>query len=330
MSSIIKRAFELQGMKIGLISDFHDIITDDEYFMSKGGHLHSLLSNFNSLNEISSTLPMDVIFEVKNISGAEEFSLEVDGSNYYLSGPVERCEKECSDKRSSIFGNMGFFSKVAVLELEKRGIFSFHSTSFCKEDENRLYLVLGGSGAGKSSVLLKAQTANMNVFGTELTHFSLNDGKLKLMEGSLWQNCRMGNLVIDFPELLGKYGIDWSGEGDPWYQYKSVDLGDWKAGKAVLEDPELVLLFPRIESERENSVIFRSSAEKKDYKIYNNLADKVSPPSMLYGTYFIPSIDDDESQKLRMKAAIDFRRTANIIDCWEILASPAQCLDGII
>lgn len=330
MSSVFKRAFELQGMNIGLLADSNGLISDDEYFKSKGGGLHSLLSNFNSLNEVSTDLPMDVIFEIRNNQAAKEFSLEVEGSNYCLSGPIEQCESESSDKRSSIFGNMGLFSKVAVLELEKQGIFSLHSTSFCRPGDNRLYLVLGGSGAGKSSVLLKAQTENLKVFGTELTHFSLNSGGLQLMMGSLWQNCRMGNLVIDFPELLDKYGISFSGEGDPWYQYKSVDMGEWKAENSVLENPEIVLLFPRIESERENSIIFKSSANKKDYKIYNNLADKVSPPSMLYGSYFIPSIDDDESQKRRMTAARDFRKAANIIDCWEILASPAQCLNGII
>jgi len=330
MSSVFKRAFELQGMKIGLISDYERIIFDDEYFLSKGGHLHSLLSNFNCLNEISTDLPVDMIFEVKNEAESGTFFLETEDSSYILSGPVEQCEEETTDKRSSIFGNMGVFSKIVVGELEKRGVFSFHSTSFCRTGENRLYLVLGGSGAGKSSVLLKAQTENLSVFGTELTHFSLSGGKLRMMMGSLWQNCRMGNLVVDFPELLDKYSISYSSGGDPWHQYKSVDMGEWKAESSFFDNPEVVLLFPRIESERKNNVIFRSSADEKVYKIYNNLADKVSPPSMLYGKFFNPSFDDAESQKRRMKAAAEFLNAANIIDCWEILASPAQCLDGII
>ncbi|MBI9106679.1 MAG: hypothetical protein JEZ04_08035 [Spirochaetales bacterium] len=330
MSGVYKRAFELQGMKIGLISNFEQIIVDNQYFRSEGGHLHSLLSNFNSLNEISSDLPMDMIFEVRNHSSAEEFALETDGSNYLLRGPVEKWETGLKDKRSSIFGNMGIFSKIAVGELEKQGVFSFHSTSFCRPGENRLYLVLGGSGAGKSSVLLKAQTENLSVFGTELTHFRQDGGKINMMMGSLWQNCRMGNLVVDFPQLLEKYKIRYSGDGDPWHQYMSVNLGDWKADKKQFYDPEIVLLFPRIESERENNVISRSKTDKIDYKLYGNLADKVSPPSMLYGRFFIPSIDDAESQKRRMRAAIDFREAANIVECWEILASPAQCLNGII
>lgn len=330
MSSVYKRAFELQGMKIGLVSDLEGIIKDDEYFKSRGGHLHSLLSNFNSLNDISSDLPVDMVFEIKNDSGAGSLSLESDGSTYCISGPVERLEEETKDKRSSIFGNMGVFSKIAVGELEKKGVFSFHSTSFTKPGENRLYLVLGGSGAGKSSVLLKAQTVDLNVFGTELTHFSIQDGKVRMMMGSIWQNCRMGNLVVDFPELMDKYNLSFNGEGDPWHQYKSVNMGQWKTENPILDDAEIVLLFPRIESEREKNVISRSSVAKKDYKIYGNLADKVSPPSMLYGKCFIPSIDDAESQIRRMNAASAFRETANITDCWEILANPAGCLDGII
>jgi len=129
MSGEYKRAFELQSMNIGLISDYEPIIFDDEYFKSTGGHLHSLLSNFNVFNEVSADLPMDMTFELKNNPVADKFSLEKNNSNYLLSGPLEKSETGAVDKRSSIFGNMGIFSKITVGELEKRGIFSFHSTS---------------------------------------------------------------------------------------------------------------------------------------------------------------------------------------------------------
>jgi hypothetical protein len=151
-----------------------------------------------------------------------------------------------------------------------------------------------------------------------------------MLMGSLWQNCRMGNLVVDFPELLDRYGIEYTGEDDPWYQYKSVDMSRWKAKQDVLSDPEIVLIYPRIESERSHPVINRSSTEKIDYSLYSNLADKVSPPSMLYKRFFIPSVDDAEAQKKRMKAAQEFKRAADITDCWEVLANPEQCLNGII
>ena len=317
-------------MSIGLVSDYRSILFDDQYFRSEGGHLHSLLSNFNSFEDSDPESTPDFTFELIDRPSAEDFRLDCSGSVYSLTGPIEKAEAAVTDKRSSVFGNMGLFSKIVVRELEKRGVFSFHSTSFCRRGENRIYLVLGGSGAGKSSVLLKAQTEELDVFGTELTHFRITDGKTEMLMGSLWQNCRMGNLVVDFPELLDKYGIKWSGEGDPWHQYKSVDMGRWQAEESLLSDPEIIILFPRIESERENNVINRSGTGGIDYKLYSNLADKVSPPSMLYGKHFIPSVDDGTAQKRRMTAATEFKTVANITSCWEILANPDSCLNGII
>ena len=330
MSKVFQRAFELMGMKIELISNWEPVIRDDEYFMGQGGELHSLLSNFNSFRELPQISGADFIFELRDDADAAGFSLTSEGAAYILTGPVKDCEKSAGDKRAAIFGNMGFFSKVAVKELENRGIYSFHSTSFCSPEANRLFLVLGGSGAGKSSVLLKAQTEDLPVFGTELTHFKITEGKLEMLMGSLWQNCRMGNLVVDFPELLERYGIEYTGEGDPWYQYKSVDMSRWRAGRDMMNDPEIVIIFPRIESERSHAVINRCSTEKIDYSLYSNLADKVSPPSMLYKRFFIPSVDDGEAQKKRMKAAQEFKKAANITECWEVLANSKQCLNGII
>ena len=45
-ADVYHRGFSLLGMKILLCSNNRVLIADDEYFLSKGGHLHSLLSNF--------------------------------------------------------------------------------------------------------------------------------------------------------------------------------------------------------------------------------------------------------------------------------------------
>jgi hypothetical protein len=325
------RKFILLGMKVELISNYRDILYDDEYFLGKGGKLHSLLSNFYKFTAISSDfkVPADVRIKIEDKIQDDLTMSDLDGT-YHFSGSVRDLEEKVDDKRSSIFGNMGIFSKIMVRELEHMGIYSFHSTSFVQPGTNRLYLVLGGSGAGKSTVLLKAVKDGMQVFGTELTHFSINNGRIIFHKGSLWQNCRMGNLVEDFPSLLDTFSLTYTPDGNPWQQYLSVDLKPWQYSGEVIEDPELIILFPRIESGRMEAERYRLDKEKIAWSVYENLSDKVSPPSYIYKKYFIPSVDDGGDQNNRMKAAQEFINSADIRTCWKFLTNPKQCLDAVI
>lgn len=335
MNSSTERFFTLKKMRIRLHANFPGIVQDDEYFLGKGAGLHSLLSNFHSLeplDAVEDSRAADVDFEILD-TGDSPLVLTSDRRQhqhrYLISGPARRLEKEHDDKRSAICGNMGLFSKVLAGELEERGIFSFHSTSFVNPADGRLYLVLGGSGAGKSTVLLKALLEGMQIFGTELTHVEFRSGKPVFLKGSLWQNCRMGNLVEDFPPLLEKFAITDLPEGNPWHQYRSIDLRPWQYPGDEMDNPEVVILFPRIESNRLVPERYRMRKEKTAYSIYQNLSDKISPPSYLYGCSFIPSIDSGEAQIRRMAAAERFLEETRITAVWKALTRPDECLEGI-
>ncbi len=323
------RAFSLLGMKIVLDSGIGELLDDDEYFLGKGGHLHSLLSNFHSLEEIDIPDSADVLLHLLDSDATEvTFSTKGEGE-YVLEGPLSESERSAKDKRSSIFGNMGFFSKLLVRELEKKGVFSIHSTSFYDRGTNRLFLVMGGSGSGKSTVLLRAiSLGGVEVFGTELTHFSFGERGVRLIKGSLWQNCRMGNLVVDFPELLDRFGLEVP-PGDPWHSYKSVPMHSMQVSEDVLENAKIIVLLPRIEGERLRASIRKVPKASIKMTLYQNLSDKISPPSLLWGKYFIPSLDCHDCEKTRMANAERFLNEAPIAECWNILSSPAECLDGL-
>lgn len=325
------RLFSLLGMRIQVVSNYREIIFDDEYFLGEGGKLHSLLSNFQELVPISPKAgeKSDVSVRIEDKPN-QNFTMFIKNGRYLFEGSIRDMEERTGDKRASIFGNMGIFSKILVLELEHRGIFSFHSTSFVQPGTNRLYLVLGGSGSGKSTVLLKAVKEGMQVFGTELTHFSFDRNKVIFHKGSLWQNCRMGNLVEDFPSLLDIFGISYGLTGNPWHQYLSVDLKPWQYPERIMEDPEVVVLFPRIESGRIKADRFQINKEDAIYSAYENLSEKVSPPSYVYKKEFIPSIDTRTDQVNRMKAGEDFMKIADIRNCWKLLTGPGDCLDDVI
>jgi hypothetical protein len=324
-----RRGFSLLGMRILLGSNNRDLIADDEYFLGKGAYLHSLLSNFNKLDEIPPPDEPDVVMSVIDIPGSPISFSRIEEGRYAICGEIAESERSCKDKRASIFGNMGLFSKLLIRELEIRGIYSIHSTSFLDRKRNRLFVVIGGSGSGKSTVLLKAiSLGGMEVFGTEITHFSFQDGGTRMIKGSLWQNCRMGNLVIDFPELLGRFGLD-EPTDDPWHVYKSVPLHDIQTREDVLDSVSIVIVMPRIEGERSTSSIRLVSKGSLRSAIFQNLSDKVSPPSLLWGAHFIPSLDSADRQTARMAATEKFINEASIVECWNVLASPAGCLDGI-
>ncbi len=325
------RLFSLLGMKIQLTSNYREILYDDEYFLGKDGKLHSLLSNFHELVPLPSDSEDQVDVRIR-IEDKRQNNLTMSNSSrkYHFIGPIKEMEEGTDDKRASIFGNMGIFSKILVRELEQKGIFSFHSTSFVQPGTNRLYIVLGGSGAGKSTVLLKAVKEGMQVFGTELTHFSIRKRKVIFHKGSLWQNCRMGNLVEDFPSLLNTFSISYTPQGNPWHQYLSVDLKNWQYPEDSIENPEVIILFPRIESDRKNAERYKLKKETTIYSLYENLSDKVSPPSYVYKKAFIPAIEDKSDQIKRMGASDNFIKFANIGTCWKFLASPEECLDEVI
>lgn len=322
------RSFTTLGLPFTLVSNYRSIIFDDEYFKGSGGHLHSLLSNFQVFHESNSTPPAFTV--ILNNTNEGPLRLETSGTKYIFSGPIQRYEEQTDDKRLSIFGNMGIFSKIVVLELERAGVFSFHSTSFVVPDTNHLILVLGGSGTGKSTVLLKAVQDRLWVFGTELTHFRLVGGSVEFLKGSLWQNSRLGNLVEDFPELLDRFGIGDLPSGDLWQQYRSIDFHDISSAADSLVNPPVTILFPRIESNRRVPTRTRADSRTIAYSLYENLAEKVSPPSHLYKRVFVPSLDTGEDQVRRMAAAESFITTADIRHVWKSLTGPADCLEGVV
>jgi hypothetical protein len=325
-AGLFRRCFSLLGMKFLLETNRGECIADDEYFLGKGSHLHSLLSNFHRIDEIDDSGEPDLTLSIVDFAGPRIAFSKTGEGRYLIAGAISDNERACADKRSCIFGNMGLFSKLLVRELECRGIFSMHSTSFFDRGRNRLYIVMGDSGSGKSTMLLRAiSMGGIEVFGTELTHFSFGSAGPKMIKGSLWQNCRMGNLVYDFPALLERFGLGVP-EGDPWHAYESVSLHDIQVPEDILGSALIVLVMPRIEGERVNSSSRIVPKESLRMALFQNLSDKVTPPTFLWGKQFVPSLDDAKSQSARMDAAERFLSEASIVECRDVLSSPSECL----
>lgn len=328
ISELATRAFSLLGMQFGIISNVPELINDNEYFGWEGKHLHSLLTNFGAFTEIpfsNNHQNYFVLIDDVNLP----LSVTEGNNSIHFSGPLSVLEHECKDKRITFFGNMGLFSKFLVKSLENYGMYSFHSTSFFDPDNEHLFLVLGGSGVGKSAVLLSAIERGYQVFGTELTHVSVQEGNLRFYRGSLYQNCRVGNLVEDFPSLIDRFAINGLPETNIWHEYISIDLTSVAAASEILTDPSLTIIFPRIEGDRKIPKRRILGTEKLPQAVFENLSEKIAPPSYLYGSHFHPSVDSVESAQRRSDFSQRMIEHANIKAVWESLASPKMCLDEI-
>lgn len=323
------RSFSILGVEAGIIFNYQSILNDDEYFLDKGSYLHSLLSNFNRLEEISFSSNHDFYLYIINIKG---FPLEVEIGlrNVYCSGDILSFEKNALDKRKSIFGNMGLFSKILLRFLEKKGIFSFHSTAMYSQTKKILYLVLGESGSGKSTVLLAGLRKGLKLFGTELVHFQIKNEQVLFYKGSTIMNCRKENLIEDFPELIDKFNIKNLHKTRKQCLYLPVDMGSLQTENNIFKNPKMVLIFPRIEKFIQKVVISEVNTLDIQNLIFDNLSQKISPASILYDKYFVPSVDNRRLQLFRMEMARQFCKKADIQSIWNVLASPQNCLDKIL
>ncbi len=328
MSNVYTRAFSILGVEFAIVSNSPSAIMDDEYFNSTT-QLHSLLSNFRHIVHIpykGSHHGYIVITDQADLP----FSLHKYGNTLYISGNITALETRNPDKRSSPFGNMGIVTKFITSVMEQHGIFSFHSTSFYDSAKERLFLVLGESGAGKSTVLLAALEKRLQVFGTELTHVSIQNGQTIFHKGSLVQNCRVGNLVDDFPNLVDLLQIQNLPSINVWHSYLSVDLSSHAFAEEQLVNPATTILFPKIESDRIVPEQFIMKTDRLNEKIFMNLCEKTALANYVYGKHFCPSIDTPEAEIRREQFAREFVRTTRIEAVWKTLANPHMCLDNIV
>ena len=195
---MFKRAVKIVEARIGLVSNNEKLITEARYF--EGQVMESLLTDIHSIEPIPFSDDLDscfVVIDDPNIQPQVKITEKV----CTATGDFSRYEKECSDNRYSLFGNLGLFFKYLLVTLERyHQIYSFHASSMYSPSRDTLLLVVGGAGAGKTVFLLKGLEDDWKIFSTEMTHFRFTDKGYEFYMGSLYDNIRLGNLIYDFPK----------------------------------------------------------------------------------------------------------------------------------
>lgn len=287
--------------------------------------VHSLHTDFREVEPVPYSSSAD-----GKISLIEAASLpprcRISGTRVTWEGPLTALSRRAFDPRFSLWGNLGFLYRFAQFLLEKHHrIYNMHACALYEPSRQRLFVVIGGAGSGKSVYLLGGLERGLSLFSTETVHFRHEGRHLRWFMGSLADNVRVGTLRRHFPRFLPP-GLG-RPAGDDWTRKIAIDLSSYCSQEQTLIDPAVVLLFPRVE-EGFGRFVLRPLREVRPASqlLFANISEKLTQTTILYDRIPVPGLDSAELAEARRRACLDlaghrsiaFSGTAHTgpLDCW--------------
>ena len=325
---MFKRAVKIVEARIGLVSNNEKLITEARYF--EGQVMESLLTDIHSIEPIPFSDDQDsyfVVIDDPNIQPQVKITEKV----CTATGDFSRYEKECSDNRYSLFGNLGLFFKYLLVTLERyHQIYSFHASSMYSPSRDTLLLVVGGAGAGKTVFLLKGLEDDWKVFSTEMTHFRFTAKGYEFYRGSLYDNIRLGNLIYDFPKANEKLQVEIPpGVTDVWGHKIAIDMRHIAAASHY-RNPRVTVVDARIESGRDTPIVKTVTRQEKIVKIlFDNATEKLGPTLVFYDVIPVESFDTPDLMRRRLEVMQRFVAEVKLNPVKSVLAGAKNCMEGI-
>jgi hypothetical protein len=322
-----KRAVKVAQARIGIVSNDEKLVTEPRYF--EGQVLESLLTDIHSIQSIPYSEDLDAYFIAIDDPGVEP-QVRVTEKILYATGDFSRYEKECSDNRYSLFGNLGLFFKYLLVTLERcHQVYSFHASSMYSPSRNNLLLVVGGAGAGKTVFLLKGLEDDWQIFSTEMTHFRFTDQGYEFYMGSLFDNIRLGTLIYDFPDANKRLKVEIPKVPDIWGHKIAIDMGHIAARPSYL-NPRVTVIDAKIESGRETPVVKTIIRKEKIVKLlFDNATEKFGSPVILYDLIPVESLDTPDLMKRRLRTMTRFVEEVTLNPVKSVLAGAKNCMEEI-
>jgi hypothetical protein len=293
----------------------------------------SLLTDYHRVDEIpwdGSAPGVDAEIRILDVPGlAPEIALARD--RVLAVGDWTRLEAEASDRRYTLFGNLGFLFRYTIFALEHyHRIWSFHASAMV-DPKGDLWLIPGAAGAGKTVFLLEGLTRGFTIFSTEMTHLRLTDDGYELYKGSLVDNIRVGTLLYDFPAVIDRLGIAMPSSRDPWGSKIALDLGHVETPADVLANPSLRIVNPKVESGRDRVVVRRLDRREPLAKLlFDNATEKHGGTALLYDCLPVPALDTPGLMARRLRAMHELLDRATIKGAYTTLCGSRNCLEGLL
>ena len=176
-----RRAIRIVRARVGLLSNDDGLIRRAEYFVDRVPQ--SLLTDYHRVDDVpwsGGPAEVDAVIRILDVPGLEP-TIAIGPDRVDASGDFSACEAECSDRRYTLFGNLGFVFRYVIHALERyHDTWSFHASAMV-DDKGDLWLIPGGAGAGKTVFLLEGLRRGWTIFSTEMTHLRLTpEGERRL------------------------------------------------------------------------------------------------------------------------------------------------------
>lgn len=289
----------------------------------------SLLTDFKEVEKIPFSLKSDgliSIIETRDEAPSYRFS----GTRATFKGPFSELARKASDLRFSLWGNQGFLYRFTLFLHEKNHqIFNLHACALYQPENNRLFIIAGGAGSGKTVYLLSGLEKGLTLFSTETVHFKKERSHIRWFLGSLVDNVRLGTLRHHFPCFLTSSPS--ANAETEWKEKIAVDLSNFKCREETLVDPELIILFPRIEEGRNDSILSPIADPRKAAKaVFDNISKKLAETWLLYDRLPFISLDRPELAQARLQATQELIRHKSIVLCATVLSSPRHCWGDLL
>ncbi|HEY7138808.1 MAG TPA: hypothetical protein VIE44_01805 [Methylomirabilota bacterium] len=327
----VHRAIRIVHARLGLVSNNRELLTRSEYFTDRVPQ--SLLTDYHRVDEVPwDGAPSGVDAEIRIVDAkglAPAITLEPD--RVLAVGDWTALEAANSDRRYSLFGNLGFVFRYGIHALERyHDTWSFHASAMV-DDKGDLWLIPGGAGAGKTVFLLEGLTRGWTIFSTEMTHLRLTAGGYEFYKGSLFDNIRLGTLLYDFPGVLERLAVALPPSKDPWGSKVALDLGHVQTPSDVLVSPSLRIVSPKVESGRDRAIVTRIDRREKLVKLlFDNATEKHGGTVLLYDRLPVPSLDTPRLMARRLRAMQDLADRATLKSARSTLCGAGNCMEGLL
>lgn len=325
------RAVQIVKAKFGLVSNKRDLIFNPEFFEDPSV-IQCLLTDIYRVDEIPFSDDLDAYFYVYDVENVPP-TIVVTDKEVRVVGNISQLDAKMTDRRYSLFGNLGLFFRYSLVTLERyHDIFSFHASAMYNPCDNELFLLVGGPGSGKTCLLLEGLKRDYQMFSTEMTHLKFEGDKCLFFKGSLIDNVRIGNFVYDFPEVPKMLGLKLPDVKDVWGTKVTIDLSSKTTSEDILVNPKVTLLFPKIEEGRKEAIFGDVTDKRKITKLlFDNASEKIAQTPLYYDSVPVGCLDRSDLMQKRLKAMqkLASGEVTEIRRAKTILASPTNCLKEV-
>jgi len=286
----------------------------------------SLLTDFHKVEPIDSPAAADVELTIID-QGDAPASLEIANRRTTATGNFGQLTHQARDLRYSFFGNEGLVFRQSLKSLEDNyDIFSFHACAMYEPDANRLFLVIGSAGSGKSCLVLKGVEMGLRIFSVEMGHFSLADDRLTFYKGALVDNIRIGNLKYNYPFIMEKLELQLGQTDNEWGKKIPLELNRFETQHDEIVNPHVVVVLPRIEQGRkEHSYQQENDKRRISRFLFENASEKIGQSVLLYETVPFVCLDTPQAAARRLAAVNALLNHKTLEKIVTIVSGPEDC-----